>query len=113
VVNYHHRLPLTRASGSGIRSSSDGQRFPVKGKSIIARPVAVLRPWAGHLHLHPRFDQHSTYDTKVILAHIWPTYHENVDFYGTDSVDIDGELAQLDADCYRPLLLAQVATASG
>jgi hypothetical protein len=38
-----------------------------------------------------------------VLAHIWPTHHENVHFYGTHSVDIDGELAQLDADGYRPL----------
>ncbi|MEU7775163.1 hypothetical protein AB0C44_27935 [Micromonospora taraxaci] len=30
------------------------------------------------------------------LAHIWPTHHENVHFYGPHSVDIDGELAQLD-----------------
>jgi TnpA family transposase len=38
-----------------------------------------------------------------VLAHIWPTHHENVHFYGTHSVDIDGELAQLDGDGYRPL----------
>jgi hypothetical protein len=38
-----------------------------------------------------------------VLAHIWPTHHENVHFYGTHSVDIDGELAKLDADGYRPL----------
>ena len=31
-----------------------------------------------------------------VLAHIWPTHHENVHFYGTHSVDIDGELAQID-----------------
>jgi hypothetical protein len=31
-----------------------------------------------------------------------PTHHENVHFYGTHSVDIDGKLAQLDADGYRP-----------
>jgi len=33
IVNYHHRLPMTRAFGTGTLSSSDGQRFPVKGKS--------------------------------------------------------------------------------
>ena len=33
-----------------------------------------------------------------VLAYIWPTHHENVHFYGTHSVDIDGELAQLDTD---------------
>jgi hypothetical protein len=38
-----------------------------------------------------------------VLAHIWPTHHENVHFYGTHSVDIDGELAKLDTDGYRPL----------
>ncbi|MEV0291626.1 hypothetical protein AB0H36_46500 [Kribbella sp. NPDC050820] len=38
-----------------------------------------------------------------VLAHIWPTHHENVHFYGTHSVDIDGELAKLDANGYRPL----------
>jgi hypothetical protein len=37
------------------------------------------------------------------LAHIWPTHHENTPFYGTHSVDIDGEPAQLDADGYKPL----------
>jgi TnpA family transposase len=40
VVNHHHRLPLTRAFGSGTLSSSDGQRFPVKGKSITARHLS-------------------------------------------------------------------------
>jgi hypothetical protein len=41
-------------------------------------------------------------DDDEILAHIGPTHHENVHFYGTHSVGIDGELAQLDADGYRP-----------
>jgi TnpA family transposase len=38
-----------------------------------------------------------------VLAHIWPTHHENVHLYGTHTVDIDGELAGLDANGYRPL----------
>ncbi|GIJ29115.1 hypothetical protein Vqi01_42770 [Micromonospora qiuiae] len=41
----------------------------------------------------------------MIDAPPWPTHHENVHFYGTHSVGIDGELAQLDADGYRPLRL--------
>jgi hypothetical protein len=44
-----------------------------------------------------------------VLAHIWPTHHENVHFYGTHSVDIASELAQLDASGYRPLRLATTA----
>ena len=47
-----------------------------------------------------------------VLAHIWPTHHENVHFYGTHSVDIDGELAQLDIDGYRPLRLSGITTAT-
>jgi hypothetical protein len=39
----------------------------------------------------------------ALLAHIWPTHHENVHFYGSHAVDIDGELAKLDSDGYRPL----------
>jgi TnpA family transposase len=38
-----------------------------------------------------------------VLAHIWPTHHENVHLYGTHTVDIDAELARLDANGYRPL----------
>jgi len=38
-----------------------------------------------------------------VLAHLWPCHHENVHFYGNHTVDIDGELAKLDADGYRPL----------
>jgi hypothetical protein len=29
----------------------------------------------------------------AVLAHIWPTHHENVHFYSTHSVDVDGEPA--------------------
>lgn len=39
----------------------------------------------------------------AMLGHIWPTHHENVHFYGTHSIDVDGELAKLDSDGYRPL----------
>lgn len=35
-----------------------------------------------------------------VLAHIWPTDHGNVHVYGTLPVDIDGELAKLDAEGY-------------
>ena len=30
-----------------------------------------------------------------VLAYIWPTHHENIHFYGTHSVDVDVELAEL------------------
>ena len=39
LVNYHYHLPLSRFWGSGMLSSSDGQRFPVKGKLRQARAL--------------------------------------------------------------------------
>ena len=44
------------------------------------------------------------------MAHLWPSHHENVHFYGTHTVDVDGELAKLDADGYRPLRPTAAAT---
>ncbi|MFG1869659.1 Tn3 family transposase [Micromonospora arborensis] len=69
VVNYHHRLPLAQAFGSGTLSSSDGQRFPVKGKSITARHLSryFARGQGVSTYTHVS-DQHSTFDTKVIVA---------------------------------------------
>jgi hypothetical protein len=46
----------------------------------------------------------------AVLAHIWPTHHENIHFYGTHSVDVDGELAKLVSDGYRPLRTPGPAT---
>ena len=68
-MNYHHRLPLTRAFGSGPLSSSDGQRFPVKGKSLTARHLSryFARGQGVSTYTHVS-DQHSTFDTKVIVA---------------------------------------------
>ncbi|MFJ8364567.1 Tn3 family transposase [Streptomyces sp. NPDC093984] len=40
-----------------------------------------------------------------LLTHIWLSHHANVNFYGTHTVDIDGEPAKLDADGYLPLRL--------
>jgi TnpA family transposase len=69
VVNYHHRLPLTRAFGPGTLSSSDGQRFPVKGRSITARAMSryFARGQGISAYTHVS-DQHSTFDTRVIVA---------------------------------------------
>ncbi len=70
IVNYHHRLPLTQAYGSGVLSSSDGQqRFPVKGKSLTARHLSryFARGQGVSTYTHVS-DQHATFDTKVIVA---------------------------------------------
>ncbi len=69
IVNYHHRLPLAQAFGTGTLSSSDGQRFPVKGKSLTARHLSryFARGQGISTYTHAS-DQHSTFDTKVIVA---------------------------------------------
>lgn len=38
-----------------------------------------------------------------VLAHISPAHSENINFFGSIDVDIEGELAQLGPTCYRPL----------
>jgi hypothetical protein len=38
-----------------------------------------------------------------VLAHISPVHSKNVDFFGVIDVDIEGELAELDGDRFRPL----------
>ena len=45
---------------------------------------------------------------EEVVARLWPSHHENVHFYGTHLVDVDGELAKLDADGYRPLRISPV-----
>jgi TnpA family transposase len=66
MVDFHHALPLSRAWGSGMLSSSDGQRFPVSGKARIAKPLpryfahrdgVTFYTWSS--------DQLSQYGTKV------------------------------------------------
>jgi hypothetical protein len=50
-------------------SSSDGQRFPVKGKSITARHLSrYFAPGQGISTYTHVSDQHSAYDSKVIVA---------------------------------------------
>nr|WP_235204493.1 Tn3 family transposase [Nocardia otitidiscaviarum] len=68
LIDYHQRLPLTAVFGAGTLSSSDGQRFPTRGKSTTSR--ALSRYFAGEglsTYTHVT-DQHATYGTKIIVA---------------------------------------------
>jgi hypothetical protein len=38
-----------------------------------------------------------------VLSHISPAHSENINFFGSIDVDIEGELAQLSPTGYRPL----------
>lgn len=69
IVNYHHDLGFAQVSGTGTLSSSDGQRFPVHGKSITAKHVSrYFARGAGISAYTAVSDQHATFDTKVIAA---------------------------------------------
>jgi len=65
-VNAHHRHPLARLWGGGTLSSSDGQRFPQRGRSLTARALSRYFLDEGTTTYTHVSDQHSTYGTKVI-----------------------------------------------
>lgn len=68
IVNYHHGLALSGLWGGGTLSSSDGQRFPTKGRSITARALSryfVDEGISTYTHVS---DQLSTYGTKVVVV---------------------------------------------
>ncbi|MEV6228044.1 Tn3 family transposase [Saccharopolyspora shandongensis] len=68
LIGYHQKLPLTAVFGSGTLSSSDGQRFPTRGKSVTARALSRYFASEGLSTYTHVTDQHTTYGTKVIVA---------------------------------------------
>ncbi len=68
LIGYHQSLPLTAVFGAGTLSSSDGQRFPTRGKSITARALSRYFANEGLSTYTHVTDQHATYGTKVIVA---------------------------------------------
>lgn len=68
IVGHHQRLPLTGIFGAGTLSSSDGQRFPTRGKSVTARALSRYFANEGLSTYTHVTDQHATYGTKVIVA---------------------------------------------
>lgn len=68
LVNYHQQLPLSALFGGGTLSSSDGQRFPTKGKSITARALSRYFAAEGISTYGHLIDQHAVFGTKIIVA---------------------------------------------
>ncbi len=66
IVNHHYTLELAQKFGGGTMSSSDGQRFPVRGKSLTGRDMVIHggRVLSTYTHVS---DQWSTYGTKQIV----------------------------------------------
>jgi TnpA family transposase len=68
LVNYHHKLPLSQAWGSGILSSSDGQRLPVSGKNRYARAFPPTLGYGQGLTFYSwTSDQLSQYGSKPVI----------------------------------------------
>ena len=69
LVNYHHQLPGAALFGTGTMSSSDGQRFPVRGRSLNARHLSRYFANGQGISTYTHVtDQHSTFATRVIVA---------------------------------------------
>jgi TnpA family transposase len=81
IVNHHHTLELAKVFGGGTVSSSDGQRFPVRGKTLTGREMTVFGGQVLSTYTHVS-DQHSTYGTKVIVATIREAQYVLDDFLG-------------------------------
>lgn len=68
IVDYHHRMRLSKSWGDGTTSSSDGQRFGVQKSSLLA---SFYPRYFGHydravtVYTHTS-DQHSVFHTDVI-----------------------------------------------
>ncbi|MEU4376994.1 Tn3 family transposase [Pseudonocardia alni] len=67
IIDHHQRMPLAEVFGTGTLSSSDGQRFPVRGKTTTGRKMTIHGGQVLSTYTHVT-DQHTTYGTKVIVA---------------------------------------------
>ena len=81
IVNHHYGLELAGLFGGGIMSSSDGQRFPVRGKSLSARDMIIHggRVLSSYTHVS---DQWSTYGTKIIVPTVREAHYALDEFLG-------------------------------
>jgi TnpA family transposase len=66
IVNHHYNLELAGVFGGGTMSSSDGQRFPVRGKTLTGRNMVIHGGQVLSTYTHVS-DQWSTYGTKIIV----------------------------------------------
>ncbi|MGH3601548.1 MAG: Tn3 family transposase, partial [Pseudonocardiaceae bacterium] len=81
IVNHHYGLELAGVFGGGTMSSSDGQRFPVRGKSLSARDMIIHggRVLSTYTHVS---DQWSTYGTKIIVPTVREAHYALDEFLG-------------------------------
>jgi TnpA family transposase len=72
LVNFHHRLPISKVWGDGTVSSSDGQRFGLQASSLLG---SLYPRYFGYydqvltVYTHTA-DQHSVFHTQVIACSV-------------------------------------------
>lgn len=67
LINYHYRQPLSQLWGGGMLSSSDGQRFPVKGSVRQGRALPRYFGYGKGITFYSwTSDQFSQYGSKAV-----------------------------------------------
>ena len=76
LVDFPHQLPLAEAWGGGTLSSSDGQRFPVRGSAENAAALPEYFGLGRGLTFYTwTSDQYSQYGSKVISSTVRDATH--------------------------------------
>ena len=92
LVNAHHQLPLSHLWGGGILSSSDGQRFPVRGSVRQARALPRYFGYGKGITFYSwTSDQFSQYGSKAI-----PTTIRDATYVLDEILNNETELAILE-----------------
>lgn len=69
LVNYHHSLDVSHLWGTGVLSSSDGQRLPITGKNRKARSIKRYFGYGRGVTFYTwTSDQFSLYGSKAIAS---------------------------------------------
>ncbi len=88
LVDFHHRLPISAVWGTGIRSSSDGQRFAVQQDSKIGAYYPRYFGYYGNaltLYTHVT-DQFGVYSTQPVSCIIRESLYVLAGLLGNDTV---------------------------
>lgn len=87
---------VVHAAVAGVRAGRDDRSAARHGGPAVgALAVTMLRRAGRHIN-------------DEVVAHLWPTHHANIHFCGTHTVDINGELAKLNTNGYRPPYLPEL-----
>lgn len=106
MINYHHALPLSSIWGGGMLSSSDGQRFPVKGDLRKARALPRYFGYGKGITFYTwTSDQFSQYGSKAIPSTVRDATYV-LDEILNNETDLDIQEHTTDTSGYTELVFA-------